>query len=254
MTMQHIDSSYPTPSTGRVPQEAQEAALPRHVAVVGAAGGLGQGILQSCRENGIDFTAIVRSRPERITDLPEGSRVEVVTSLAETPALASALAGSEAVLTATGVTPTSQDESALLSKNMPSLEAAMVSAGVERIVIMSSLLTHSPGAAPSLATRIFSRFPGRMGRGARELWDQADALGRGALSSIPWTLVRGAVNAKGKDEPPVASRDWADGLNSWMPVSYQEMGRWMLQESSRRKFVRAAPLVSKRRSRRLNPL
>ena len=36
--------------------------LPRHVAVIGAAGGLGQGILSVCRGEHIAFTAIVRSR------------------------------------------------------------------------------------------------------------------------------------------------------------------------------------------------
>ena len=48
--------------------------LPHHVAVIGAAGGLGQGILDVCRTEGIGFTAIVRSRPERITNVPRGSR------------------------------------------------------------------------------------------------------------------------------------------------------------------------------------
>src|SRR5947209_2617493 len=49
--------------------------LPHHVAVIGAAGGLGQGILDVCRTEGIGFTAIVRSRPERITNVPRGSRI-----------------------------------------------------------------------------------------------------------------------------------------------------------------------------------
>ncbi len=52
--------------------------LHRHVAVIGAAGGLGQGILDVCRTEGIGFTAIVRSRPERITNVPRGSRIAVV--------------------------------------------------------------------------------------------------------------------------------------------------------------------------------
>ena len=58
-------------------------ALPHRVAVLGAAGGLGQGILRVCRLEGIKFTAIVRSRPERITEVPSGSRVVVITSLAD---------------------------------------------------------------------------------------------------------------------------------------------------------------------------
>src|SRR2546426_1877905 len=89
--------------------------LPRHVAVVGAAGGLGQGILSVCRAEGIGFTAIVRSRPERITDLPDGSRVAVVRSLADRAALTDAFSGSGAVLTALRVTATTPERSALLS-------------------------------------------------------------------------------------------------------------------------------------------
>src|SRR5919197_2766308 len=99
--------------------------LPHHVAVIGAAGGLGQGILSVCRAEGIGFTAIVRSRPERITDVPSGSRVAMVSSLADRHALTVALAGADAVLTALGVTSTSQDRSALLSENMETVEQAM---------------------------------------------------------------------------------------------------------------------------------
>src|SRR5947199_8507624 len=89
--------------------------LLHHVAVIGAAGGLGQGILSVCRAEGIGFTAIVRSRPERITDIPPGSRVALVTSLADRAALTEAFSGADTVLTALGVTFTSMDRSALLS-------------------------------------------------------------------------------------------------------------------------------------------
>jgi len=94
------------------------------VAVIGAAGGLGQGILRVCRAKQIGFTAIVRSRPERITDLPGGCRVAVVASLADENTLAAAITGSDAVLTAMGVTSTSRDRSALLSANLATVEAA----------------------------------------------------------------------------------------------------------------------------------
>src|SRR3954447_19332091 len=91
--------------------------LPNCVAVIGAAGGLGQGILRVCRAEGIGFTAIVRSRPERITDVPDGSRVTVITSLADQDALTKAFSGVDAVLTALGLTSASFDRSALLSRN-----------------------------------------------------------------------------------------------------------------------------------------
>ncbi len=96
--------------------------------------------------------------------------------------------------------------------------------------------------------RFFKWMPGRMGRGARELQAVVDALGNGAFSSLRWTLVRGGLNSRGKDERPVASANWNGALNSWSPVSYAAMGRWMLEEAAANEFVRAAPLVSRRRA------
>jgi putative NADH-flavin reductase len=70
--------------------------LPKHVAVIGAAGGPGQGILDVCRTEGIGFTAIVRSRPERITNVPRGSQIAVVTSFAACTLLKKAFSGADA--------------------------------------------------------------------------------------------------------------------------------------------------------------
>jgi threonine dehydrogenase-like Zn-dependent dehydrogenase len=221
--------------------------LPRHVVVIGAAGGLGQGILGVCRAERVKFTAIVRSRPERIADLPHGSRVVVVPSLADSTALREAFSGADAVLTALGVTSTSRDRSALLSANLSTVEQAMQSVQVNRIVMVNTLLTTPPGIPASWAMRFFSLMPGKIGRGATEQQAVVDALGKGAFSSLQWTLVRAAVNARGKDETPVASADWTGALNSWLPVSYQAMGRWMLEEAAANRFVNSAPLVSRRR-------
>jgi len=226
--------------------DRRSRSLPTHVAVIGAAGGLGQGILSVCRAEGIGFTAIVRSRPERITEVPHGSRVAVVNSLADLPALTGAFPGATAVLTALGVTATSQDKSALLSANMGTVEEAMLAAGVDRIILINTLLTSPPGKPASRAMRFFSWMPGRVGRGAREQQAVVNALGNEAFSSLRWTLVRAGVNSHGKDEHPVASKDWEGALNSWLPVSYEAMGRWMLEEAVANEFVRAAPLVSRR--------
>ncbi len=229
------------------PSDNPSRPLPHHVAVIGAAGGLGQGILRVCRAEGIGFTAIVRSRPERITDLSNDSRVVVVTSLADRTSLTEAFSAADAVLTATGLTSMSFDSSALLSVNMPTVEESMNAAGVDRIIVINTLLTCFPGKPASRVMRFFSWMPGTMGRGASELQAVVDALGRGALSSLRWTLVRAGVNSRGKDERPVASTDWERALNSWSPVSYESMGRWMLEEAVANEFVGAAPLVSRRR-------
>jgi hypothetical protein len=221
--------------------------LPHHVAIIGAAGGLGQGIITVCRAERIKFTAIVRSRPERITDVPGGSRVAVVRSLADGAALTEAFSGAGTVLAALGLTSTSHDRSALLSANMATVEESMLAAGVDRIILINTMLASSPGKPASRAMRFFSWVPGKTGRGASEQQAVVDALGTGAFSSLRWTLVRAGVNSRGKHERPVASADWDGALNSWLPVSYEAMGRWMLEEAAANEFVRAAPLVSRRR-------
>jgi NAD(P)H-binding len=221
--------------------------LPLHVAVIGAAGGLGQGILNVCRAENVAFTAIVRSRPERITGVPGKSRVLVVSSLADRAALTEAFSEADTVIAAIGVTQASNERSVLLSANMPSVEASMTAAGCDRILMINTLLVSAPGKAASQAMRFFSWFPGTVGRGAAEQQAVADALGSGAFSSLRWTLVRAGVNSRGVDEPPVASAEWDSSLNSWWPVSYQAMGRWMLEEASANAFVHGAPVVSRRR-------
>jgi len=221
--------------------------LPGHVAVIGAAGGLGQGVLKICRAEGIGFTAIVRSRPERITDVPAGSRVAVVTSLADRVALTDAFTGADAVLAVMGTTSTSYDRSALLSANIESIKASMADSGVNRILIINTMVAAPPGSPMTRVMRFFSWMPGTIGRGATEQQAVVDAIGNGSFSSLRWTLVRAGVNAKGKDEPPVASLDWDGSLNSLFPVSYEAMGRWMLEEAAANQFVCAAPLVSRRR-------
>jgi putative NADH-flavin reductase len=217
------------------------------VAVLGAAGGLGQGILSVCRTEGIDFTAIVRSRPERITDVSGRSRVVVVESLADRTALTDAFSGTDAVLTALGVTAATQGRSALLSANMTTVQESMLAAGVDRIIMINTLLASLPGKPASRLMRFFSWMPGNMGRGATEQQAVVDALGGGAFASLRWTLVRAALNSRGRDERPIASSDWPGALNSWSPVSYAAMGRWMLEQSVANDFVRAAPLVSRGR-------
>lgn len=200
-----------------------------------------------CRAEGIEFTAIVRSRPERITNVPGRSRVVVVESLADGAALTDAFSGTDAVLTALGVTAATRDRSALLSANMATVKESMIAAGVDRIIVINTLLTSLPGTPTSRLMRFFSWMPGNMGRGATEQQAVVDAIGKGAFASLRWTLVRAAVNSRGSAERPVASADWPGALNSWSPVSYADMGRWMLEESVANDFVRAAPLVSRGR-------
>ncbi len=130
----------------------------------------------------------------------------------------------------------------------------MLAAGVDRLLIVNSLLTNRPGAPASKAMRLFAMLPGKIGRGATELLAVADALGHGAFARLRWTLVRAGVNPRGIHEAPVASDDWGSAVNSLTPVSYDAMARWIVEEIVANDFIRAAPLVSRsRHSKRRRP-
>ena len=180
--------------------------LPHHAAVIGAAGGLGRGILRVCRAEGIGFTAIVRCGPNELP-IAGWLPVMVVTSLADQDALTQAFSAADAVLTALGVT-SAVLIAKLVSRNAATVEASMLAAGVDRLIMINTLLASRPGKPASWAMRFFSRMPGKMGRGAAEQQAVVDALGDGAFASLRWTLVRAGVNFKGKDDRPVASADW----------------------------------------------
>jgi hypothetical protein len=77
---------------------------------------------------------------------------------------------------------------------MATVEESMLAAGVDRIVMINTLLTSPPGQPASRIMRFFMWMPGTMGRGAREQQAVIDALGHGAFSSLRWTVVRGALN------------------------------------------------------------
>lgn len=117
----------------------------------------------------ITFTAIVRSRPERIVDVPQRSKVAVVTSFADRAALSKAFSGADLVLTALGERPTSNKRSAMLSELTESSSS-------------TRCLPLYRGQPASRAIRFFSSMPGRIGRGAREQQAVVDALGKGAFS------------------------------------------------------------------------
>jgi hypothetical protein len=105
----------------------------------------------------------------------------------------------------------------------------------------------SSGTAGQPDHAVLLKAEGKIGRGISEQQAMADALAEGAFASLRWTLVRAGVNAKGRHERPVASTDWGSGQNSWLPVSYVAMGRWMLEEAVANRFIRVAPLVSRAR-------
>jgi hypothetical protein len=130
---------------------------------------------------------------------------------------------------------------------MATVEESMSAAGVDRIIMINTLIASPPGKPAGRVIRFFSWMPGTMGRGATEQQAVVDALGSGAFSSLRWTLVRAGVNSRGEDVRPVASANWDGAPNSWSPVSYEAMGRWMLEEAAANEFVHAAPLVSRRR-------
>jgi len=79
-----------------------------------------------------------------------------------------------------------------------------------------------------------------------------DDTGRGQARALGEAFRKHGVHVDRIVSSPVcrcmeASAEWNRRLCSWWPVSYQAMGRWMLEEAAANEFVRVAPIVSRGR-------
>jgi putative NADH-flavin reductase len=163
--------------------------------IIAATGGVGQQLLEQALDAGHDVTAVVRN-PAKLS-----RRVRAVTTDLTAPdpaALASALAGADAVLS--GLGPHSNADAGIAQRGTRAIVAAMQATGVRRIVVVSAgpVSTvaspgrpnppkHDPGDG-FFMRYLFSKIASaRFGKVYVDLAQMEDLL---AGSGLDWTVVR----------------------------------------------------------------
>jgi putative NADH-flavin reductase len=118
------------------------------IMVIGATGEIGNAVTRAALERGHDVTAFVRS-PEKLGSLRDRVRV-VVGDLADADAVAAAVAGHDAVVSALGSSP---DASQLdvPATAMRHILAGMRAGGIRRLVGLAGSARRSPGCASRVA-------------------------------------------------------------------------------------------------------
>jgi putative NADH-flavin reductase len=179
------------------------------ILVLGATGRTGQAFLEQGLTRGHHLTAFVRS-PEKLTHRPP--RLSVVKGdPRRAEALAEALPGHDAVLSALGPRPReAMTSSTLLTTSAASTIAAMRTAGIRRLAVVSAAFLF-PGGGPLVS---LGRFLFRAHiRHTRAMEDTV------RTSSLQWTLVR---PPRLVDSPDPSYRAAVDALPSGMRV-----GAWL---------------------------
>ena len=149
--------------------------------VLGATGGTGQQIVSQALEAGHDVTAFVRDRAK----VAEHPRLKVISgSLQETSALADAMRGQDAVVSAIGRGYSFKSEH-LIERTVPVIIAAMKSAGVRRLVFTSALGVGDSFADAPLMPRVFFRTLLRGIYADKAIGDELIAR-----SDLEWTIAR----------------------------------------------------------------
>jgi len=213
-------------------------ALGSHVVrilVLGATGDIGAAAARAAVEAGYEVTAFVRS-PERLGDLPDRLRV-VVGEVTDAAALAGAVDGQDAVISAIGSSP----EPAQLdvpANAMRHLIAAMQRAGVRRLVALGGAALHAPGERKPLARRITSAIVRLLARNVVEAkWREFEVVRQ---SELDWTVVR---PPRVIDGGPTGRVEVGPQLHGFR-VTRGDVGMAMVRLAAEPVWLREAPYVS----------
>jgi putative NADH-flavin reductase len=207
------------------------------VALFGATGFIGQGVLGCLLTEGHSVRALVRD-PSR---LPEQKGLSVIGGdVLELEAVDRTVAGCEAVLSTLGLRRGEKVDPDFLARAARNILRAMRKQGIKRLVAVSGAGIAVPGERKPLPHNIISAFvrvlvPNVVKSKQREY----EVL---AGSDFEWTAVRPVrvldIPASGKVRIGTSAKDLG------MRVSRHDLARFMVDQLDDKEFVRQAPFIS----------
>jgi putative NADH-flavin reductase len=154
----------------------------RRILILGATGGTGRHLLSKALDAGLDVTVFVRD-PSRLPSAARQPRIVTGNVTDEGPALAEAVRGQEAVISALGRGQSFKSEG-LFARGMPLIVRTMEKEGVRRLIHTSAFGVGSTRADLPLLPRFFT------GTLLREIYvDKARGDEAVRQSQLDWTIV-----------------------------------------------------------------
>jgi putative NADH-flavin reductase len=207
------------------------------ITVLGATGRTGRPLVDQLLNRGHDVTVLVRS-PERLAD--QATRLHVVTGTTTDPAaLAEALAGADAVVSALG--PTKSDPR-VMSATARQLVPAMQAAGVSRFVGISGAGQDVPGDRKGRKDRVISAIIQRTG--GELVADKAEEYQIWSTSGLAWTLVRPPMLRDGEATGNFVHDAHQPGRSS--SIKRADLATFLADTVEHDVYVGQAPFVSSR--------
>lgn len=207
--------------------------------VIGASGDIGGAVLTAALEAGHDVTAFARS-PDKLGEMRD--RITVVQGdLTDAGAVASAMAGQDAVINAIGSSP-DKAQLDVPATAMRAVLAAMESAGVRRLVGLAGGAVNVPGERKPISGRITTAVVRLMARNVVEAKQREfDVVSR---SDLDWTMVRPPRVVDGEATGRVEIGPRLHGLQ----VTRADLAAAMITLATGSDWLRQAPYVSARRA------
>ena len=204
------------------------------IAVFGASGGTGRELVQQALAAGHTVTAFVRD-PGNLEIAHDQLRV-VKGDVSDATAVAQAVAGQDAVLSALG--PSKPDFNAMTA-GARNILAAMQRHGVKRLLTLTGAGVPDPNDRPKLFNHVITFLLKRISPGVLE--DALRHVAQVRASDTDWTIVRvGRLN----DGPRTGNVrvGWV-GTGPKPFISRADAASFMLQELEARGHVRQAPMI-----------
>jgi len=208
--------------------------------VLGATGDIGEAVLQAAVTAGHDVTAFVRS-PDKLGDVRD--RLQVIKGdLTDAAAVASAMTGTDAVISAIGSSPDKAQLDAPATA-VRLILAAMGSAGVRRFVGLAGGAVNVPGEWKPLSGRITTALVRLLARNVVEAKQREfEVVSR---SDLDWTMVRPPRVVAGE---PTGRVEIGPKLHGFQ-VTRGDLATAMVTLATGSDWLRQAPYVSESRQR-----
>lgn len=211
------------------------------LSLFGATGDIGRFVLEQALAAGHDVTALTRDRG-KLADPAAGDRLRVVVGdIEDYEAVASVVAGSDAVISALGPTSNAAHQVELFERWAGHLVRAVEAQPSTRVVILSGAAVDVPGERKGLGDRIASavvRIAVRHVVAAKQV--EFDVVSR---SRLEWIAVRPP-----REVPGPRTGRYEQGtdlrLGPRSRISQPDLAEFLLRQASDDTWLRRAPFVS----------
>lgn len=195
------------------------------ITVLGATGGTGVRVVRHALASGHQVTAVVRDRAR--LDVPDHPDLGIVVAdPADQDALAPAITGSDAVVSALGHR--GKGPSRVCRDSAPATIGAMTAAGVRRLVVVSASGMHTTGDG-ALTKYLVKPLLGRL---LREGFEDMLAMEKiVAASDLDWTIVRPPRLTEGPRTGRIRSRVGANVRGSFS-ISRADLAEFLVRTAT----------------------